>query len=78
VENKLSLDCLKPGERSIIKEIIMNGSLSQRLLDMGFLRGTELEIIRNAPFADPIEVKIRGSHISLRHSEAKLLVVERL
>lgn len=56
----------------------MNGALSQRLLDMGFLRGTQLEIIRNAPFSDPLEVKIRGSHISLRHDEAKLLVVEKL
>ncbi len=78
MENKLSLDCLKPKDRCIIKEILMNGALSQRLLDMGFLRGTQLEIIRNAPFSDPLEVKIRGSHISLRHDEAKLLVVEKL
>ena len=78
MDNKFTLNEVKPGERCRIKELFMNGALTQRLLDMGFLRGTELEVIRNAPFADPLEVFIRGSHVSLRHNEAKLLVVERL
>ncbi len=78
MEGKLSLNQIKPGEKCRITMIELNGADSQRLLDMGFLRGTQLEVIRNAPFADPLEVAIRGSHVSLRHNEAKLLVVERL
>lgn len=78
MDNKLTLEQLKPGESGCIKSIIMNGALTQRLLDMGFLRGSELTVVRNAPFADPLEVMIRGSHVSLRRNEAKLLVVERL
>lgn len=78
MREKLSLDQIKPGEKCKIITIHLNGADSQRLLDMGFLRGTHLEVIRNAPLADPLEVEIRGSHISLRHNEAKLLVVERL
>ncbi|HOO32071.1 MAG TPA: ferrous iron transport protein A [Thermotogota bacterium] len=78
MSEKLSLDNIKPGEKCKIVSITLGSAESQRLLDMGFLRGTELDVIRNAPFADPLEVDIRGAHVSLRHNEAKLLVVERV
>jgi len=49
--------------------------LGQRLLDMGFVTGARIKVIRNAPLVDPVEVSIRGYFLSLRHSEARLVEV---
>jgi len=45
---------------------------------MGLLPGTTIEIVRFAPMGDPIELKIRGYHLSLRKEEAKGILVEAL
>lgn len=46
-----------------------------KLLDMGFVTGSEIEIIRDAPLYDPVELKIHNYHVSLRKSEANLIEV---
>ncbi len=50
----------------------------KRLFVMGVLPGTEFRFIRKAPLGDPIELLVRGSTISLRKSEADILLVEKL
>lgn len=47
-----------------------SGAFRQRLLEMGFVKGAEVTVLKNAPLRDPVEYMILGSHISLRHSEA--------
>ena len=47
-----------------------------RLREMGLLPGTEVRLIRRAPLGDPLEFSVRGSLLSLRQSEAELIVVE--
>jgi Fe2+ transport system protein FeoA len=47
------------------------------LLEMGLLEGTEFEIVRLAPFGDPIDIRIRGYHLSLRKADAARIRVER-
>ncbi|MGP1485387.1 MAG: FeoA family protein [Campylobacter sp.] len=59
-----------------IKEIKAEGKLLQKLLDMGFISGEKVEMLRCAPLLDPIELKIQGCLISLRKSEAALVEVE--
>jgi len=76
--DKIDLDEIKPGEKCKIVEVFLEGAEGQRLLDMGFIKNTEVEIIRNAPFSDPVEVRIRGYNVNLRHSEAKKLKVVRI
>ena len=73
----VSLNEIQPGEKCRIRSIQLIGAEGQRLLDMGFIRGAAVEVIRNAPFADPLEVSLDGAKISLRHHEAKLLTVEK-
>ena len=47
-----------------------------RLLEMGFLEGSRLEVIHEAPFGgDPIAVRVRGALIALRRNEANLIRV---
>jgi ferrous iron transport protein A len=67
----MTLDEMKPGRVCEIVDVIADGILGQRLMDMGFVPGTHIHVIRNAPLIDPIEIEIKGYHISLRHSEAK-------
>lgn len=52
------------------------GTLHQRLLEMGVMEGEEIEVVRQAPLGDPIEILIQGYHLSLRKAEARLVELE--
>lgn len=47
-----------------------------RLMEMGVLEGTVIRLVRRAPLGDPLEVELRGFHLSLRESEARCIEVE--
>lgn len=49
---------------------------TRRLMDMGLIRGTTVEVVRRAPMGDPIEVKLRGFMLTLRRTEAEHITVE--
>ncbi len=67
---------LKPNQKARVAKIKGEGFLRRRILDMGIVSGTEIEIERVAPLGDPIEIKIKGYHLSLRKSEAEKIVVQ--
>ncbi len=73
----MTLDQLKPGERGIVTGW-NSPEPPSRLLELGILQGTQLEIIRTAPLGDPIDVRVRGYHLSLRRQEAGLIEVRPL
>lgn len=64
------LDNEKIGTVVRVVKVHGSGAFRQRLLEMGFVKGAEVTVLKNAPLRDPVEYKILGSHISLRHSEA--------
>jgi ferrous iron transport protein B len=68
---------LREGEEGIILKIKGRGQFRQRLSEMGFVVGKKVLVIKKAPLRDPIEYKIMGYHISLRNSEAQLIIVDR-
>ncbi len=72
----MTLRDLKPGERAIVVGW-SEGQAPPRLLEMGLMEGTEFEVVRLAPFGDPINIRIRGYNLSLRKSEAARISVER-
>ncbi len=47
-----------------------------RLLEMGLLVGTAVELVRFAPLGDPVEIKVRGYHLTLRKHEAEQIWVD--
>ena len=49
---------------------------ARRLMDLGLIRGTTVEVVRTAPLGDPIEVRLRGFMLSLRRAEAEHITVE--
>jgi len=70
------LNELKKGEKGKIVRITGNSSVFRRLLDLGVVKGSEIEMKGVAPLGDPIEIKIKGYNLSLRKSEAAGIIVE--
>ena len=69
---------LQSGERGVIAALDCEPSIARRLMELGLVPGTEIEMIRRAPLGDPLEVSVRGVRLSLRRSEAcRIDVVER-
>ena len=65
---------LKPGERGVVVGWA-GGAPPIRLLEMGVMEGTEIEVVRLAPLGDPIQIKLRGYHLSLRKQEAEQIEI---
>lgn len=75
----ISLKELKVGDRARVAGFTEGGRAYRRkLLAMGLTPNIELTIVRVAPLGDPVEVRVRGSSVSLRKSEAEALRVERI
>ena len=61
---------LAPGERGVIARLGGDPAIARRLMELGLVPGTLVEMVRRAPLGDPIELSVRGVHLSLRRSEA--------
>ena len=72
-----TLEELKPGQRARIVKIKGRGAVNKRIVDMGVTPGTIVEVERVAPLGDPIGVKVRGYHLSVRKEEAAGITVEK-
>ena len=70
------LDEFKIGETGLIKKVEGEGRLRRRLLDMGVTPGATVYLRKKAPLGDPLEITIRGYELTLRKSEACLVVLE--
>ena len=70
----VKLSDLPVGAAAVVVSLAAGGSL--RLKEMGLLAGTSLTLVRCAPMGDPMEIKIRGYHLTLRKSEAATVMVE--
>ena len=75
-ETATTLDCLNPGERGTVLRLAGEPQIRRRLMDMGLTPGAEIEVERLAPLGDPIEIEVRGYHLSLRKREAAGIAVE--
>lgn len=70
------LDEFKVGETGLIKKVEGEGRLRRRLFDMGVTPGATVYLRKKAPLGDPLEVTIRGYELTLRKTEAQLVVLE--
>lgn len=67
---------LDPGDEGRIVKIGGSGSIRRRMMDMGVVKGTPFRVERVAPLGDPMEILIKGYHLSLRREEAAQITVE--
>lgn len=61
---------MEPGQRGVVADFSVQDGQRLRLMELGLLPGTEVRFVRRAPLGGPLEVEVRGFHLSLRQSEA--------
>ena len=66
---------LREGQTAVIDRIGGSGALRRRILEMGIVRGTEIYVEKYAPLKDPLELIVKGYHVSLRVEEAANITV---
>lgn len=70
-----TLNQVQPGETAIVTKVTGTGPLKRRMVDMGIVTGTQIQVQKFAPLGDPMEVKVKNFNLSLRKSEAALIEV---
>lgn len=73
-----TLDLLAPGESATIARLDGDPAIARRLMELGLVPGTTVAMVRSAPFGDPLELTVRGVHLSLRRTEARSIHVASL
>jgi len=71
----MTLNDLQNGERGIIIKVKGRGGFRKRIIEMGFVVGKPVQVVKKAPLRDPIEYNIMGYNVSLRRSESRLIEV---
>ena len=72
------LSGLAPGEKGRVVKVGGQGPIRKKIVEMGIVRDTEVEVEKLAPLGDPMDIKLKGYHLSLRKEEAASILVERL
>ena len=73
----LALEQLKQNETAVIEKVKNDGSGAGVLAEMGLTPGTPLRLVKFAPLGDPMELEIRGYHLSIRCADAKSILVKK-
>lgn len=66
------------GERVKVISVSGDRTLRRRLMDMGILKGSDIQVVRVAPLGDPVEFLVRGYKLSLRKKDAEMVGIENL
>lgn len=71
----MKLSELHTGEKAVIVKVQGHGGFRKRIIEMGFIKGKQVEVLLNAPLQDPVKYKIMGYEVSLRRQEAEMIEV---
>ncbi len=74
----MNLDELHKGEQGKVIKVNAKGPFKKRLLEMGFITGATVKVIKYAPLKDPVEYELKGYHVSLRHEEAQQIEIKKI
>src|SRR5262245_10882404 len=72
-----SLAELKLGDVVSIEHVGGERAFRRRLMELGLVPGTRVELVAVAPLGDPLELLVRGSSLSIRRSDASAVRVRR-
>jgi len=76
-ERSMSIASMKPGQSAVVTQITATGALRQRLLDMGILPETSIDVERSGPGGHPLWIRCQGARLALRRAEASNILVRR-
>lgn len=69
---------LSPGKAALVCGLDSDSHLAARLGSMGILPGTEVKVLKHAPFGDPVWIEFEGQQLSLRRAEAARIQIQLL
>jgi Fe2+ transport system protein FeoA len=75
VQKVIKLDELPVGSSARVVSVTGTGRVTQRLMEMGVIPGIGVQVVKAAPFGDPIEIRLRGYSLAMRKSEAASIEV---
>ena len=75
INKSMTLTELPIGKDARVTAVNGESSVTRRLLEMGLIPGVTVNVIKSAPFGDPIEVRLRGYSLAMRKSEADAIEV---
>jgi Fe2+ transport system protein FeoA len=76
LRDAVKLSAYQPGQKGRVLQVCGNPDFRLRMLEMGFVKGTEIEVVKSAPLYDPIEFVVKGYHVSLRRVEASEILMD--
>lgn len=71
-----SLYDIQPGQRAVIQELKTDESIHRRLLDIGLVKGTQVECVGKSPGGDPHAFLIRGAVIAIRSEDLRRIMIQ--
>jgi ferrous iron transport protein A len=71
----MTLTNLPIGNDARVTAVNGTGPLTRRLMEMGVIPGVAVQVVKTAPFGDPIEIRVRGYSLAMRRSEADAIDV---
>lgn len=71
----MKLSELKTGEKGIITRVTGHGSFRKRVIELGFVNGKTVRVVRNAPLKDPVEYEVMDSQVALQRAQAAMIEV---
>jgi len=64
------------GQSVSVVGLTATGHIRRRLLDLGFVNGAQVSVIRRSPLGDPTAYRVRGATIALRAADAGHVLIE--
>ena len=71
----MTLTSLPVGRDARVTAVNGTGSVTRRLMEMGVIPGVSVQVVKMAPFGDPIEIRVRGYSLAMRRNEADAIEV---
>lgn len=76
MENGRAIKDMEPGQVSVVRKLLSNGSIRRRLLDIGLIEGTRIECMGRSPGGDPSAYLIRGAVIAIRSEDGSKVLID--
>ncbi len=72
----MTLSDIKPGATCMVVKLRDEGATRRRIMDMGITKGAQIRVDKVAPLGDPVDLTVRGYHLSLRKSDLDKIEVQ--
>ncbi|MDR1425391.1 MAG: ferrous iron transport protein A [Rickettsiales bacterium] len=66
------------GGSGLIIDILAENNTKLRIMELGLVRATRLEVINKSPLGDPISIRVRGYQLMLRKKDAETIIVKKI